>query len=388
VSESAARPADGGEFAALRRELAERFPRVAVSHEWLTIPGGSEKVLEAILELLPHAELFTSIYDPDPWPSLITERAVHPSWLNRLPGARRRYPMLVPLMNLAYRSFDLSGFDLVVSSNHACAKNVRAPAGAPHVCYCHTPMRYAWDPSFLEGELGPVAGTIAAPVVRWLRRQDRRAAAGPDVFVANSSFVARRIEKYYRRDALVIHPPVDVERFAGIRREPRDYYLVLGRLVPYKRADHAVAACARMGRPLKVVGAGRAQATAQAVAGPQTEFLGSLPDERLAEVLAGARALLFPGEEDFGIVPVEVQAAGVPVIAYGSGGVLDSVIDGRTGVLYDQPTPAGLVEAIERFETMSFDDGALRRHARAFSRQRFLASFGQLLARQPAGSPA
>src|SRR5665213_220674 len=178
--------------------LRERFPRVAVVHEWLTIPGGSEQVVLELLEMFPQAELFTSIYDPSPWPQSLTERPVHVSFLNRIPGARRHYPKLLPLMNRAFRSFDLSGFDLVLSSNHACAKNVRTPPGALHVCYCHTPMRYAWEEGFLDGEeVGRATRMLLPVLLRRLRRQDLAGSAGPDVFVANSRHVANRIERYY-----------------------------------------------------------------------------------------------------------------------------------------------------------------------------------------------
>lgn len=361
--------------------LAQRFPRVAVIHEWLTIPGGSEQVVYAILGVLPHAELFTSIYDPaGPWPEVVRSRRVHTSFLDRLPGARRRYTHLLPLMDPAFRSFDLRGFDLVVSSNHACAKNVRVPAGVPHVCYCHTPMRYAWDPTFLEGEaIGPLTRRLLPPATAWLRRVDRKRAAGPDVFVANSSFVAARIREVYGRESEVIHPPVEVSPLLGVERDPGDAYLVFGRLVPYKRADVAIRACARLGRPLLVAGTGRDLDRLRPLAGPATQFLGHVPSQDLPRLFARARALLFPGVEDFGIVPVEAQAAGLPVVAHGVGGVRDSVIDGRTGVLYEDGSVAGLHEAILRFESMRFDERDLRANATQFGPDRFAAAFAQFL---------
>jgi glycosyltransferase involved in cell wall biosynthesis len=356
----------------LEAELRRRFPRVAVTHEWLTIPGGSEQVVAQVLELFPHAELFTSIYDPEPWPELIAGRPVHTSFLNRLPGARRHYPKLLPLMNLAFESFDLSGFDLVVSSNHACAKNVVVPPGARHVCYCHTPMRYAWDPRLLAGEgLGSVAGLAARALLPRLRRDDFLAAQRPDTILANSTTVAERVARHWRREAGVLHPPVEVDRFLTLRRTPSDYYLVLGRVVPYKRVDLALRACARLGRRVVVAGGGRALDAARAVAGPGAELLGRAPDAALPGLLAGARALLFCAEEDFGIVPVEAMAAGVPVIAYGVGGARDSVIDGETGVLFDDQTEDSLMAAIERFEALSFDEDALREHAQEFGPERF-----------------
>ena len=251
----------------LIERLCERFPRVAVVHEWLTIPGGSEDVVIELLEMFPKAELFTSIYDPEPWPAIVTERPVHASYLNRIPGAQAHYPKLLPLMTRAYRAFDFSRFDLVLSSSHACAKNIRTPPGVPHVCYCHTPMRYAWDESLLEGEeIGRVTRLALPLMLRRLRRQDVEGAASPDVFVANSRNVADRIRRYYGRSAEVVNPPVDVERLLSLPRKQGEHYLVFGRVVPYKRVEFAVAACARLGRSLKVAGDGRAMASVRAAA--------------------------------------------------------------------------------------------------------------------------
>lgn len=364
--------------------LRRRFPRVAITHEWLTIPGGSEKVVMAILELLPHAELFTTVYDPAPWPPIITDRPVHATFLNRIPGAREHYMRLLPLMDAAWRRFDLRGFDLVISSNHASAKNVRVPAGVPHVCYCHTPMRYAWDPSFLEGEeIGGVTRRIAPLATAWLRRVDRKRAARPDVFVANSTFVARRIREAYGRDSVVIHPPVDVEAFLDNPRDPGDAYLVFGRVVPYKKVGIAVEACERLGRPLLVAGDGRDLAHVRTLGGPHTTFLGHVADAEVPRLFAQARGLLFPGLEDFGIVPVEAQAAGLPVIAFGEGGARDSVVDGETGVLYEPGSVSALCDGIERFEAARLHDSALRANARRFSAETFAAAFTELLVSLP-----
>jgi len=356
---------------------------VAVVHEWLTIPGGSEKVLLALLELFPQAELFTTVFDPEPWPSAITGRSVTSSFLNRLPMARTMYPKLLPLMDRAVRSFDLRDFDLIISSNHACAKNVRKPPGIAHVCYCHTPMRYAWDPDYLAGEKLGIAGRLAFEALApHLRRRDRAAAQpgnGPDVVIANSTFVAERIRRFWGREALVIHPPVDTVRLQRVVHDPQEYYLFLGRLVPYKRAELAVAACKKLNRPVKVVGSGRAMRSVQAAAGPGAEFLGHVPDDELPELLSGARALLFPGQEDFGIVPVEAQAAGLPVIAYGFGGVRDSVVDGVTGVLFEDATVAGLSSAIERFEGMTLKADDLREQAARFAPENFARQFAAVL---------
>jgi glycosyltransferase involved in cell wall biosynthesis len=373
--------------------VRERFPRVAVVHEWLTIPGGSEQVVVELLEMFPQAELFCSIYDPSPWPATITERPVHASYLSRLPGARAHYRRLLPLMDRAYRSFDLSRFDLILSSNHAFAKNVLAPPGALHVCYCHTPMRYAWEEDFLEGEeLGRVARLALPLLLGRLRRQDLRGAAGPDVLVANSRHVAARIERFYGRSAEVVHPPVDVQHYLGVARAPEGFYLAFGRVVPYKRVDLAVAACARLGVPLKVAGDGRALGAVRAAAPPggSVEFLGRVSERERDRLLGGARALLFPGEEDFGIVPVEAQAAGAPVIAYGVGGAAETVLDGRTGVLFGEQSATALAAGIERFEGLQLDARAAREHAQRFGRERFREEMAAVIDRASAehGSPS
>lgn len=362
--------------------LRERFPRVALVHDWLTIPGGSEQVVLELLELFPHAEIFTSIYDPAPWPAQIKERLVHSSFLNRIPGAVRHYPKLLPLMNAAFRSFDLSRFDLVLSSSHACAKNVRTQPHTLHVCYCHTPMRYAWEEGFLDGEqVGRATRLLLPPLLAWLRRQDLLGASGPDAFVANSRHVAARIERYYGRTAEVVNPPVDVQRFLTLPRAPGDYYLAYGRVVPYKRVDLAVAACARLGRPLKVAGDGRALDALRAHAGSGVELLGKVSDSERDRLLSGARALLFAGEEDFGIVPVEAQGAGVPVIAYATGGAAETVLDGRTGVLFAEQSVSGLAAAIERFEGLELDPMHARENATRFGRERFRAQMTDVIER-------
>ena len=362
--------------------LRERLPRVAIVHDWLTIPGGSEEVVLELLEMFPDAELFTSVYDPEPWPPEITSRPVHASYLSRIPGAKRWYPRLLPLMNRAFESFDLSGFDLVLSSSHANAKNVHTPPDTLHVCYCHTPMRYAWEPEFLQGEdIGRVTRLLLPPLLDRLRRQDLAGASRPDIFVANSAHVAARIQRFYGRTAEVVHPPVNIAHFLDLPRAAEDYYLVFGRVVPYKRVDIALEAVQLIHRPLKVAGGGRGLEAVRAHAGSTSELLGRVADGERDALLCGARALLFPGEEDFGIVPVEAQAAGVPVIAYGVGGARESVLDGETGVLFDEQTPRGLAAAIERFEGLGLDAEAARRNARRFGRERFRAEMAAIIAR-------
>ncbi len=335
--------------------------------------------------------MLASVYDPAPWPPLLRERPVRTTFVDRIPGARRHYPRLLPLMDAGFRRLDVGGYDLVVSSNHACAKNVRTRDGGPpprpvHVCYCHTPMRYAWDPAFLAGEDLGRAGTAAfAALLPHLRRTDLRGAAQVDHFVANSTVVAARIARYYDREAQVVAPPVEVaERLATPRAAAPDApYLFFGRVVPYKRADLAVEACRRLGRPLVVAGGGRDLERIRALVGPRAdvELRGHVGEEELAELLATSRALLFPGEEDFGIVPVEAQAAGLPVIGNAAGGVRDSVLDGLSGVLYEPADdPAGaLVAAMQRFEALELDEADVRASGGRFHPGRFAEEMSAVL---------
>ena len=362
--------------------LRRRFARVAVVHDWLTIPGGSEDVVADLLTMFPDAELFTSVYDPEPWPAVIRDRPVHASWLNRIPGAVRHYPKLLPLMTGAFRSFDLSRFDLVLSSSHATAKNVRTPPTALHVCYCHTPMRYAWDESLLEGEeIGALTRLGLPLLLRRLRRQDVEGAAGPDAIVANSRHVAARIRSHWGRDSEVVNPPVEVDRLLALGRSPEDYYLVFGRVVPYKRVELAVAACRLLGRRLIVAGGGRGLAAVRAAAAGAAgvELRGRVDDAERDRLMAGARALLFPGEEDFGIAPLEANASGRPVIAYAGGGALDTVVDGRTGILFERQEVECLIEAVRRAEATDWDADVVRAHARKFDRQVFREQLQQFV---------
>lgn len=354
--------------------------KVAFVHEWLVKPAGSEKVLEAMLSLYPGAPIHTLVYDPKGFEgSPIARHPIRTSFLDRLPLARKKYPLYLPLMPLAVESFDLSGYDLVVSSSHAVAKGVLTGPHQLHIAYVHTPIRYAWD---LEGEylrgLPPLARSLARPVLHYLRLWDQAAAARPDLLLANSRFVARRIAKVYRREAQVVYPPVDVDRFRP-REDREEFYLTVSRLVPYKRVDLIVEAFRRLGRPLVVIGdgpeRGRLEALARGV--PNIRFLGHQPDEVVRDHMERCRAFVFAALEDFGIAPVEAMAAGAPVIAYGRGGAAESVLEGETGVFFHQQTPEALAEAVLRFEerAAAFHPEQCRKRAEAFSRERFLREF-------------
>lgn len=346
--------------------------RVALVHDWLVAWGGSESVLLSLSRMFPDAPIYTFVWDPD---AVVEERFagrdIRPVVPNSVPGRGRFYRGLLPFMPAGFSRLDLRDFDLVVSSSHAFSKAVRMRTDARHVCYCHTPPRYLWDLS--DAYLPSWKGRLARPLVRRLRRRDREAAAGVDDFVANSRVVAGRIRRSYGRSAGVIHPPVDVERFRRYRggSPENEYFVAGGRLVGYKRLDLAILAANRLALDLKVFGCGPEERRLRRLAGPTVEFLGWVPDERLVSVLAGARAFLFPGEEDFGILPVEAQAAGCPVVAFEKGGARETVVDGTTGILFDAQTTDGLIGALERLNAGRWDPEECRENAKRFSRARF-----------------
>ena len=323
--------------------------RAAIVHYWLLNWRGGEKVLESLCRLLPDADIFTLFYDPAAVSDEIRRHKVTTSFLNPL---RRHYRQLLPLMPMALEQFDLRGYDLVVSSESGPAKGVLTSSSTRHICYCHTPMRYLWDlyPAYLN-EWCPVwKRALLAPLSNYLRLWDFASAARVDEFVANSENVRRRIRKAWRRESQVVYPPVPVENFYW--REPEDYYLVVSELVAYKRVDMAVRAFSRLGRPLRVVGDGPEFKRLKRMAAGNIEFCGRVGDAELRELLARCRALIVPGEEDFGITPVEALASGKPVIALGRGGTVESVpaADPLGGVFYDEPDETELVGAVERFE--------------------------------------
>jgi glycosyltransferase involved in cell wall biosynthesis len=355
--------------------------RVALVHDWLTGLRGGERVLDQHAALFPDADLYTLVHVPGSTTPRIEALRVHASPLSRLPGVARHYRKLLPLFPFAIEHLRVADCDLVLSSSHAVAKGIRAPGGATHVCYCFTPMRYVWDQA--DAYLGRgLRRALAMPLAASLRRWDR-ATSGTDRvhrFLAISRTVAERIRRSYGRSAPVIHPPVDVDRIRPDGRAPDDAYLLVGGFVPYKREDLVIEAFRELGAPLVVAGDGPTRAALEARAPANVRFLGRVSDAELARLYARCRALVYPQEEDFGIVPVEAQAAGRPVIAYGAGGATETVVPvddlaGRapTGLWFEPQTSEGLAEAVRRFEAAetAFDPEAIRTHAEAFSAERF-----------------
>jgi glycosyltransferase involved in cell wall biosynthesis len=327
---------------------------------------------------------------------LIERRRITTSFVQRLPGAARRYRHYLPLFPRAVEAFDLRGYDLVLSSSHCVAKGARPAPGARHVCYCFTPMRYVWDlyDDYFGRRAGPLVRALMPPVASALRRWDRRSSARVDEFVAISRHVAARVDRCYGRSAEVIYPPVDVQRFDVADGDAGDFYLVVSALVPYKRLDLAIQAVGRLGRRLLVVGSGPEERALRAVAGPGVEFLGWRLDAEIAELYRRCRAVLFPGVEDFGIVPLEAMAAGRPVVAFAAGGVLETVVppgghEPPTGLFFDAQTVDALAGALRRLESgaIAFDPKALRARAEAFDRPRFKERIAAFLDRRRTGAP-
>lgn len=365
--------------------LPQKGLKVAIIHYWLVSMRGGEKVLEELCRLFPQADIFTLVCDESRLSDTLRSRRITTSFLHRIPGARRHYTKMLPLMPFALEHFDLQDYDLVISSESGPAKAVITRPDALHICYCHSPMRYIWDQFHLYRRGMPWPGrmlmSLTAP---FLRVWDVTSAARVDAFIANSGYIASRIRRFYNRDASVIHPPVAVEDFK-LGDGAGEFYLYAGQLTGYKRADLAVRACSETGRRLVVIGEGEQASQLRTIAGPSVEFLGHQSFEVLADHLRRCRALLFPGMEDFGILPVEAMASGRPVIAFDAGGARETVSNAEVGLRFAEQSVAGLVRAIDEFEARedSFDPHAIRRHAERFSaevfRTRFMALVEDLL---------
>jgi glycosyltransferase involved in cell wall biosynthesis len=351
--------------------------RVAIVHYWFTGRAGGERVVEALAEVFPQADLFSLVADRATLAPVLRSRKLQTSFLQHVPGATKFHRHFLFLQPLALEQFDLSGYDLVISSESGPAKGVITSSKTCHICYCHSPMRYIWElyPEYRRG-MNPMVSFCFALTAHYMRLWDYATAARVDYFIANSKFIASRIHKYYGRESAVIYPPVETSAGNAAASYGEDY-VAIGRLVDYKRFDLAIRACSELGRPLKIIGDGPQYKYLRRIAGPTIEFLGRASDNELRKSLANSRALLFPGEEDFGIVPVEAQSFGRPVIAYASGGALETVrgllpeagnIEDPTGVFFTEQSTSKLVEAILRFESLQgcFSAAAIRQHSLQF----------------------
>jgi glycosyltransferase involved in cell wall biosynthesis len=368
--------------------------QVALIHDWLNGMRGGEKVLEVFCELFPQATIYTLLYDPTKISNTIRQMNVVSSLvLPRLPFGRSKYRQYLPLFPTLVEEFDLRTYDLVISTSHCVAKGAIPAPHAIHICYCFTPMRYVWDlyHDYFSGEKHNWLWNLAIPpTIHYLRLWDRISSDRVDHFIADSQHVANKIKKYYRRDSTVIYPPVDTGFFTpdsvNVSTEiehtirPENYYLIVSAFVPYKKIDLAIQAFNQSGKLLKIAGNGPEYKRLKRMANPKNiEFLGWVDDQTLRILYTGSRALIFPGVEDFGITPIESMSCGRPVIAYGKGGVLESVIDKVTGLFFDEPTPEAINDAITRFETISFSSEQIRQHALAFDKQRFISQIQEFV---------
>jgi glycosyltransferase involved in cell wall biosynthesis len=353
--------------------------KICFVHDWLTTYGGAELVLKTMLEIWPGTPIFTLVYDPNGnCRDIIQSTEVHGSFINQLPWAKSKHRAYLPLMPLAIEQFDLSEYDLVLSSSHAVAKGVITGPDQLHISYVHTPIRYAWEMQhqyLAQAHLTRgIKGFLAKSLLHYIRIWDMRTVAGVEHYLANSAFIARRIKKFYKRDSTVMYPPVDISRFTP-KSEKDDFFLTVSRLVPYKKIGLIVEAFTRMpDKKLIVIGDGPGMKRLKKIATPNIELLGFQDNKTVEDHMQRAKAFVYAAEEDFGIVPVEAQACGTPVITYGKGGVLESVVEGETGVFFNKQTPESIIQAIETFEEQpAYDATMIRQNAERFSKTRFMA---------------
>ncbi len=362
--------------------------RVAIIHYWLLTMRGGERVLERLIRLFPEADIFTHVYDPSAVSELIRSRRVYTTFIQKLPGARRHYKKYLPLMPMALEELDLSAYDLVICSEAGPAKGVITTPNALQVCYCHSPMRYLWDqyPAYRAA-----AGPLTRLAMRWsfpqLRQWDTSSAARVDRFMANSSYIQKRIAKAYGRESVVVHPPVDTALF-GVAEEIEPRWLWVGQMTPYKRADLAVDAFNALGLPLLMVGDGEMAQDVRRRAGPNITIVPRMSFDDLRRAYARCRALVFTPEEDFGIVPVETMASGRPVLAYGKGGALDTIEPGKTGLFFRDQTIESLIDGVERMNAWAphFDPDVALASASRFSPENFDANFLSAVAIESSGA--
>lgn len=354
--------------------------KTAIVHDWLNQIGGAEDVLETLLEIYPNVPIYTSLYWRDEMPDHWRQWDIRTSFINRLPLAQKRQQLYFPLYPMAFEQFDLSDYDLVLSNKSGFCHGVITGPETLHICYCLTPTRYVWRyHQYAEQEnLNRLVRASMAPFLVGLRQWDRLAADRVDHFIAISQTIRQRIAKIYRRESTIIYPPVDTSRFAPLGRH-EEYYLIVGRLVPYRRIDILIEAFNQMQRPLLIAGSGRDRERLESLAGPTIEFLGRVPDEDLPELMARCRTFMWPGEEDFGISPIQAMAAGRPVIAYAAGGALETVIPGRTGALFYEQSAQAIIDAVEGFDETILNPQEISAFAAQFDTAEFKRKMQQFV---------
>jgi glycosyltransferase involved in cell wall biosynthesis len=356
--------------------------KTAVVHDYFTQIGGAERVAEEIYRMYPDSQLFATVALDQFMPGILQGVEVKTSWMQKLPSLDRFYRYYFMLYPLAVHALDLKEYDVVISSSSGYAKGVTTRYDAVHVCYCHNPMRWAWNYQGYSNResFNPIQRHLLPVMIRTLQNWDMGASRQPDHFIANSKVVAERIHTVYGRTAEVIHPPINIKRFYP-SEEREDYYIVLARLAPYKRIDLAVSACTARGTNLVVIGEGTDRAALESLAGPTVKFVGRVSDREVAQYVSRCKGLIFPGEEDFGMAPVEVAAAGRPTIAYRAGGATETIVEGVTGVFFSEQTTESLMEAMDRFEQQPWDPEAIRAQAQRFSTEVFQQRMGDFLKR-------
>ena len=349
--------------------------KIALVHDYLIQYGGAERVLECIAEIWPYAPVYTLIYDEEKTHGIFKGKRIYTSFLQNFPYSRKNHRIFPPLMPPAIEQFDFSQYDIVLSDSSSYAKGIITPPETLHICYCHTPMRYAWDDcqKYID-EFGfpQIVKKIIPFLMNYIRVWDRMSADRVDEYIANSRFVAGRIKKYYKKDSIVINPPVDIEKFS-IDDKKEDYFLMVGRLMTYKRFDIVIEAFNKLNWPLKIIGRGPDEKRLRKIAGPSIKFTGRLSDDELAKTYARAKAFIFPQEEDFGIVAIEAMASGKPIIAFRGGDIIEHAREGREALYFDEQTPEALTEVLQKFNPDNFDPHKIREKALPFERELFKA---------------
>jgi glycosyltransferase involved in cell wall biosynthesis len=348
--------------------------KLALVHDWLNQIGGAEDVLDVLVKMYPQSPVYTSIYAPDMMPKHYQTWDIRTLWLDKMPAIHTKHQPYLPLYPKAWEKLDLSEYDVVLSNKSGFCHGFKKGDNTVHICYCLAPTRYVWglDQYIAREGMNPLVGLGLRPVVSWMKGWDYQAAQRVDHFIAISTEIRERIQKFYDRDSVIIYPSVDTNRFSRVGDvEVEDYFLIVSRLIPYKRIDLAVQAATRLNLPLKIGGKGRDMERLKAMAGPTVEFLGYVPDDELPSLFAKAKAFIFPGLEDFGITPVQAQASGRPVIAFGGGGALDTVIPSQSGEHFKEATVESLMEVMADFDASQYDPAWMREHAKKFDQALF-----------------